>query len=249
LDASGKTIRKFTGKPQPENAQRQPRRRRAGEPNLPTEIGLNQFVWNYRLPNATGIPGLIMWGGSLAGPKVAPGNYQVRFSVDGKASRPKVSRSKPTRDFDDDAGRFSKTIRFDVENQRRNFRNARSDSGNPRRSQTVRRFVGQNESPSKKICATEPRHMKKLTAVEEELMQTKIKSSQDALNYPIKLNNKLAALASAVDSADYAPTNQSYDVYNDLTEKLTRSLRSFGANQNRTTSRLLIECLPRKICR
>jgi hypothetical protein len=59
--------------------------------------------------------------------------------------------------------------------------------------------------------------MKKLTAVEEELIQTKIKSSQDALNYPIKLNNKLAALGSAVDSADYAPTNQSYDVYNDLT--------------------------------
>ena len=66
--------------------------------------------------------------------------------------------------------------------------------------------------------------MKKLTAVEEELMQTKIKSSQDALNYPIKLNNKLAALASSVDSADYAPTAQSYDVYNDLTSKINAQL-------------------------
>lgn len=66
--------------------------------------------------------------------------------------------------------------------------------------------------------------MKKLTAVEEELMQTKIKSSQDALNYPIKLNNKLAALASSVDGADYAPTAQSYDVYNDLTGKIDAQL-------------------------
>ena len=66
--------------------------------------------------------------------------------------------------------------------------------------------------------------VKKLTAVEEELMQTKIKSSQDALNYPIKLNNKLAALASSVDSADYPPTAQSYDVYNDLTGKIDAQL-------------------------
>ncbi len=66
--------------------------------------------------------------------------------------------------------------------------------------------------------------MKKLTAIEEELNQTKIKSGQDALNYPIKLNNKLAALASSVDSADYAPTNQSYDVYNDLTGRIDAQL-------------------------
>ena len=44
----------------------------------------NRFVWNYRLPNATTLPGLILWGGSLAGPRVVPGNYQVRLTVDGK---------------------------------------------------------------------------------------------------------------------------------------------------------------------
>ncbi|HEY0049438.1 MAG TPA: hypothetical protein VGB68_09155 [Pyrinomonadaceae bacterium] len=70
--------------------------------------------------------------------------------------------------------------------------------------------------------------IKKLTAVEEELIQTKIKSGQDALNYPIKLNNKLAALSSAVDSADYAPTNQSYDVYNDLTARIDSQLATLA---------------------
>ena len=55
-------------------------------------------------------------------------------------------------------------------------------------------------------------------------MQTKIKSSQDALNFPIKLNNKLAALSSIVDGGDYAPTNQSYDVYNDLVGKIDAQL-------------------------
>ena len=36
---------------------------------------------------------------------------------------------------------------------------------------------------------------KKLTAVEEALYQTKAKSSQDVLNFPIRLNNKLASIA------------------------------------------------------
>ena len=43
---------------------------------------------------------------------------------------------------------------------------------------------------------------KKLTAVEEELYQTKNRSSQDPLNYPIKLNNKIAALGTIVGMND-----------------------------------------------
>ena len=83
IDASGKVIRKFTGKP-PVEGQPTPPPTPGVDPNLPTDIGLNRFTWNFRLPNATTLPGLIMWGGSLAGPRVVPGNFQVRLSVDGK---------------------------------------------------------------------------------------------------------------------------------------------------------------------
>ena len=68
----------------------------------------------------------------------------------------------------------------------------------------------------------------KLTAVEEALMQTKIRSGQDALNFPIRLNNKLAALGSYVDSADDGPTAQAYEVYNDLSGKIDAQLRAFA---------------------
>jgi hypothetical protein len=61
---------------------------------------------------------------------------------------------------------------------------------------------------------------KTLTTVEEALYQTKNQSSQDPLNYPIRLNNKLAALARVVESADAAPTDQSYAVYDDLVAKI-----------------------------
>ena len=64
--------------------------------------------------------------------------------------------------------------------------------------------------------------------VEEELIQTKIKAGQDALNYPIRLNNKLAALASTVDSYDGPPTAQSYVVYDDLSGKVDAQLATLA---------------------
>ena len=54
---------------------------------------------------------------------------------------------------------------------------------------------------------------KNLTAIEEALYQTKNQSSQDPLNFPIRLNNKLAALGGVVAGAETAPTDQSYAVY------------------------------------
>ena len=65
---------------------------------------------------------------------------------------------------------------------------------------------------------------KKLTAVEEALYQTKNQSSQDPLNYPIRLNNKLSALAGVVASADAAPTASSYAVYDDLAGRIDAEL-------------------------
>jgi len=56
----------------------------------------------------------------------------------------------------------------------------------------------------------------KLTAVEEELYQTRNRASEDPLNFPIKLNNKLAALKGDVEESDAAPTRQEEQVYEDL---------------------------------
>jgi fumarate hydratase class II len=62
--------------------------------------------------------------------------------------------------------------------------------------------------------------------VEEALYQTKNQSNQDPLNYPIRLNNKLAALAGVVSSADAAPTDQSYAVYEELVGKINAQLQT-----------------------
>jgi hypothetical protein len=66
----------------------------------------------------------------------------------------------------------------------------------------------------------------KLTAVEEELYQTKNRASEDPLNFPIKLNNKLAHVLGVVESSDNPPTQQSYMVYEDVATRVNAQLKT-----------------------
>lgn len=64
----------------------------------------------------------------------------------------------------------------------------------------------------------------KMTKVEEALIQTKAKSGQDVLNFPVRLNNDLVALSGVVGSADSAPTQQSYEVFDILNKAVDDQL-------------------------
>ena len=166
-----------------------------------------------------------MWGGSLAGPRVPPGNYQVRLSVDGKAISTESFAIKADPRLSTTNEDFAK--QFDL-----------MSKINKKLSEThgaileIRDTRLQLENISRRLKSPEQKDLidkareisKKLTEVEEALMQTKIKSGQDALNYPISLNNKLAALSSSVDGSDDAPTAQSYDVFNDLAAQIDAQL-------------------------
>ena len=59
-----------------------------------------------------------------------------------------------------------------------------------------------------------------LSAVESEIYQVKNESSQDPLNFPIRLNNKIAALAGVVGSVEAKPTRQSVEVFRILSDSL-----------------------------
>jgi len=69
----------------------------------------------------------------------------------------------------------------------------------------------------------------KLTAIEGEIYQYRNRSSQDPLNYPIKLNNKLAALQGTIEGGDGRPTAQSYAVFKELSARLDAELARLDA--------------------
>lgn len=232
LDASGKSIRKFAsraseGQGGPGPASEEGGFFGGGAPRrLPAEAGLNRFVWDLRYPDATRFPGLIMWAGNTSGPRAAPGTYQVKLTVDGKTMTQSFEVKKDPRlettqaDFAKQLDlllkirdKFSETSEAIL--QIRDARKQIDDITNRLR-----------DRPSGKAIADAATSLKaKLTAVEEELYQTKNQSSQDPLNYPIRLNNKLAALTGVVGGSDSAPTDQTYAVYEELVGKINAQLK------------------------
>ena len=69
-----------------------------------------------------------------------------------------------------------------------------------------------------------------LSAIEGEIYQVRLQSSQDPLNFPIKLNNKIAALQGVIESADVQPTEQAYSMFRTLSNRLDEQLTTLDAS-------------------
>ena len=68
-----------------------------------------------------------------------------------------------------------------------------------------------------------------MTTIEETLYQTKSKSNQDPLNFPIRLNNKLAHLNSLTRIGSYGPTQQAIDFKNEITQDIDQELAKLNS--------------------
>ena len=215
LEASGKLIKKFATKPD----------KKAKEEQLKVKQGSNQFIWNMRYADADGFEGLIMWAASLTGPKAMPGMYKARLSVNGKAQETDFEILKDPRtsgtladikeQFD-----FSIAVRdklTDTHKAIKRIRTAREQI-----NRVTEPMKGKDEM--KEVNEMAKSILEDMKKIEEALYQTKNKSGQDPLNYPVRLNNKLGALASEVDGGDYHPSQQVKAVHKEITEKIDEQL-------------------------
>ncbi|MBV9241557.1 MAG: glycosyl hydrolase, partial [Acidobacteria bacterium] len=231
LDPSGSAIRTFTKRAEGSGGGDGTapggggggRRGGGGDPAVSADAGLNTFVWNFRRPNAATIDPLILWAGSITGPRVPPGNYQVRLSVDGKPVGTESFAIKedprvPVTQADLDA-------QYDLMMKIHDKLNATHGAIlDIREMKTQLDGVRSRVRGDKALADMVADITKKLTSVEEALVQTKIHAGQDALNFPIRLNNKLAALSSSVDSSDAPPTAQQLAVFADLSAQVDKQL-------------------------
>src|SRR3989475_2728525 len=197
LDSRDSLVRRFTPKP------------RAPSPDsLKVRAGMNRFVWNLRYPDASRFQGMIYWAGGTAGPVAMPGTYKVKLTVgDWSATRDFTMRPDPR-------------VKTTPEEYQRQFDLLMKISGRVsaandavRRIREVReqldgaatRAKGLPGDAAKRIAQQVDSIKGRLAAVEEAIYQVKNRSSQDPLNYPIRLNNKIASLAGVVAGAPGAP--------------------------------------------
>ena len=225
-DAQGAVVNELTSKPEPKEpgAMEEGDGRRAAE-KPGTKAGLNRFVWNLRWSDTVHFPGMIYWAAGHSGPVIAPGKYTVELEVDGHTETqsvevkadPRVAATADdyaqqlalARDIADRVNAANQAV-VDIRSQRKQLEAYAATAG-PELAKEAKRIV------------------EELTAVEEALYQTKLRAGEDALNFPIKLNNKLAALMSVVEESDTAPTAQSRAVFAELNAQLQVQLDKLSA--------------------
>ena len=234
LDSSGKVIRKYPKKEEPGNDNNNDEEdffsRGAGAGNLPADAGLNRFVWDLRYEGATKVPKAPLWGGNTDGPKALPGTYQVRLTVLGKSyTAPLEIKADPRLKM----GQEDLTQQFDLLLKIRDKVTETDDAIiqiRDLREQINAINTRLKNDPRAKVIADAGKTVDtKMTVVEEALVQTKAKSGQDVLNFPVRLNNDLVALGGVVGSADSTPTRQSYKVFEMLSKAVDEQLAKWKA--------------------
>jgi photosystem II stability/assembly factor-like uncharacterized protein len=198
-------------------------------PRVPNKAGANSFTWNLRYPDAVGFRGMIFWAGGITGPVAAPGAYTVRLTVNGQTETGTLKLLKDPRTGATEADleqQFAFAIQIrdktsEANNAVRTIRNVKSQL-KARTSQAGARGVPQLERLAGLLRDS-------LSIVEAEIYQVKNRSGQDPLNYPIKLNNQLGALAGVVDGTEAKPTAQSREVFSVLSAALDKELAKMRA--------------------
>jgi photosystem II stability/assembly factor-like uncharacterized protein len=253
LDAKGQVVRTFTGTPNDQannrgrgrggdTAAAEPGapgdpaaegefagggRGRGGVVNAPDKAGLNRFTWDMRYPPAKTFEGMVLWSGNTQGPEAVPGTYSVRLTADGKSYTEKLILEKDPRldsvTVADLAEQFSLALKISEDLTRANEIVI-----------VVRELKRQMDDRLKSnsdaaLKASLDPFRERLSEIEEDVYQVRNRSGQDPLNFPIKLNNKIAALGASVEHGDGKPTAASYEVYKLLNGKLAEQQNKLDA--------------------
>ncbi len=201
---------------------------------LKYKTGSNEFNWNLRISDAKSFEGMIMWSGPLRGPKVVPGDYVVRLVVDGKADE------KPFKVLADPRYESTQDELLAQYDFLLNVRDKLTETHET--IILIRKYKAELDS----MVVKDPKKKKKIdpivkaiSDIEKELYQTQNQSGQDPLNFPIRLNNKLAHLNSVAGTGDYRPTDSAEEVKAEITGLINIQLIKFREIEKTQISKII----------
>jgi hypothetical protein len=194
------------------------------------QAGLNKFVWGLDYPDVTQIDGTqILWAGNTSGPDAIPGIYKVRMHIGNEMIAERtfevvkdprlvnVTQQDLLAQFE-----LVKTVKAKLDTTHKTINRIRE----------VRKEVNEmmaEANDNEELQEKAKMMLEAMSEIENELIQTKAEATQDVLNFEIKLNNKLAALASTIATGYGKPTKQQYAVYEELAGKVDAQFKRLQA--------------------
>jgi photosystem II stability/assembly factor-like uncharacterized protein len=212
LDATGNVLRTF--EPAPDSSEN----RTSPFSPMPKAAGVQFVHWDLRTEPFTSFPGMVLWGVRTRAPAVPPGQYSVRLTADGRTQTAPLSVERNP--WYEGVTEADVVAQFEFSTRVRDKVTEANDA-----VIAIRRVKAQVEDRLKKsedsrLKTAGDRLVTNASAVEENIYQVRNRSNQDPLNFPIKVNNRLANLMSMAERGDGRPVNNMHEIFDILTTEL-----------------------------
>ena len=208
FDANNALIKRFSTHPN----------KKEKEESLTVKAGMNTFYWDMMYQGAEKVNDMILWWASLEGPMALPGNYSVSLKVNNKKqSQPFTILKNPVSETTEAGMKAQFDFITDINAKVTEIHKALKNVTKVRSQIATLKKSIKDKEKYKNILEYADALLEEMTEIEETLYQTKSKSRQDPLNFPIRLNNKLAHLNSLTRIGSYAPTQQAIEFKEEIT--------------------------------
>ena len=231
LEPDGTLIKRFSSDALPNEK---------GEVNplaLEAKQGANLFVWDMRYPDAVSFDGLILYSADTKGPKAVPGSYTARLTVNGESVDKGFEILKDPRvpsSLADLQAQFD--FLMDVRDKLSQANQSVIDIRKLRADLTYLQAKLTDNSAAEPILAALQTLNDEMTVIENNIHETRNEAYQDPLNFGIKLNNRLAYLATHASDGDFPPTDEALAYKGEVSAQIDAEVSALDA--------LLAERLP-----
>ncbi|HJT82134.1 MAG TPA: hypothetical protein VJ719_13135 [Chthoniobacterales bacterium] len=230
LDSQGKLVRRMSSKEKKKDEQppEWPDKLERVK-TIPANEGMNRFAWDLRYEDPIEIPGAFYSWGGPRGPLALPGDYQVKLTVAGKTQTaplklvvdPRTKGSEPalqkqfalSMQVHDRIGQLHQAVN-EIREVKTQIKNLHQRFYNDERLKTALTAADELE--------------KRISPVEEQLIQVNMKSSEANLAFPNMLNERFDTFSHVVEAGDVEPTKPQLEVFALLSGSLDEQLKKWA---------------------
>ncbi|MDB6146653.1 MAG: hypothetical protein JWO45_317, partial [Spartobacteria bacterium] len=230
LDAQGKLVRHLSNKEKKENEQPPEWPDRVEKPKtIPANEGMNRFAWDLRYNDPIQIPGAFYSGNGPKGPLALPGDYQIKLTVAGKTqTAPLHLAIDPRAKGQEGALQKQFTLSTQVNDRISQLHQAVNEIREVKSQiKNLHTKFGEDDKAKPALAAADDLD-KKMSDIEQQLIQVNMKSSEGNLVFPNMLNERFDTFSHVIDAGDTAPTKPQLEVFQLLSGKLDEQLKKWA---------------------
>ena len=206
---------------------------------IPAKEGMNRFAWDLRYDDPIQIPGSFYSSTGPKGPLALPGDYQVKLTIGGKSQTAPLHLAIDPRKKGQEAAAQKQFALATQVNDRISQLHQAVNEIRDLRSQIQNLHKRFGDDPRLKPALAAADHLdKRMSEVEQKLIQVNMKASEANLVFPNMLNERFDTFSHLIESGDKEPTKPQLEVFQMLSSQLDEQLKKWAQVKQEDVSKV-----------